>query len=61
MAATFILGFVQGVAVFFGGTTATLGDVFGAMASVTVVPIIAIQILGIIYNLKLKKGAKQNA
>lgn len=61
MAATFILGFVQGVAVFFGGTTATLGDVFGAMASVTVVPIIAIQILGIIYSLKLKKGAKQNA
>lgn len=60
MAATFILGFVQGVAVYFGGTTATLGDVFGAMAAVTVVPILAIQILGIIYNIKLKRGAKKN-
>lgn len=57
MAATFILGFVQGVA---GGTTATLGDVFGAMAAVTVVPILAIQILGIIYNIKIKRGAKKN-
>ncbi|MGI6787798.1 MAG: DUF1538 domain-containing protein [Acholeplasmataceae bacterium] len=61
MAATFILGFVQGVAIYFGGVTATLGDVFGAMAAVTVVPILSIQVLGIIYNHKLKKGAVQNA
>ncbi len=60
MAATFILGFVQGVALEYGGATSSLGDVFGAMAAVTVVPIIAIQVLGIIYNIKLKKGAKAN-
>ena len=56
MAATFILGFIQGVAVFFGGDTASLGDVFGTMAAVTVVPIISIQVLGIIYNYRIKKG-----
>lgn len=56
MAATFILAFIQGVAIHFGGQTATLGDLFGTLAAVTVVPIISIEILGIIYNKVLNKG-----
>lgn len=59
MAATFILAFIQGVAIYFGGATANLGDVFGTMAAVTVVPIISIQVLGIIYNRSLRKGANE--
>ena len=56
MAATFILAFIQGVAIHFGGESASLGDLFGTLAAVTVVPIISIEILGIIYHKVLTKG-----
>lgn len=55
MAATFILAFIQGVAIYYGGNSANIGDVFGTLAMVTVVPIIAIEILGIIYGRRLRR------
>lgn len=60
MAATFVLAFIQGVSLSAKGIKISLGDVYGTMAVVTVMPIITIQILGIIYNSKLKKLNKQN-
>ena len=48
--ATFIFAFSQGIA--FGGTAGNLGDLFGLVAIVALTPIIAIEILGILYRLK---------
>lgn len=54
MAATFILAFSQGVA-FRDSGHMNLGDAFGMIALIAFVPIITIEILGIIYKIKSKK------
>jgi len=46
--ATFVLAFSQGIA--FGGTAGGLGDVFGMIALIALTPIIAIEILGVLYR-----------
>lgn len=53
MGATFLLGFVQGTGGQ-GGLT-SLESIFGTLGLVTVFPIITIELLGIIYNIKEKK------
>lgn len=55
MAATFILAFIQGVAIHYGGPETTLENFFGTLGMVSVVPIVSIQILGVIYKIKSKK------
>jgi len=59
MTATFILAFAQGAASVGGADM--LADGFGIIAMVALTPLITIQILGLIYNRKLKKGKKRNA
>ncbi len=59
MTATFSLAFVQGIA----ARTATadvITDGFGMIAVVAMVPIIAIEILGLLYQIQLKKQSKRN-
>lgn len=55
MTATFILAFTQGVAEAVEGANVFL-DGFGVIATVTMVPIIAVQILGSIFKIRSKKG-----
>lgn len=55
MTATFILAFVQGAAEAIEGAD-VLKDGFGMIAMVAMTPIIALQILGLIFKLKSKKG-----
>lgn len=57
MTATFILGFVQGAANI-SDTASLLIDGFGMIALVAMMPIITLQILGIIFKLKSKKKNK---
>lgn len=54
MTATFILAFAQGVAEATEGAN-VLVDGFGMIATVALTPIIALQILGVIFKIKLKK------
>ncbi len=54
MTATFILAFMHGVATATEGAT-VLSDGFGMIALVALVPIITLQILGIMFKLKSKK------
>lgn len=54
MCATFILAFSQGVA-FRDASSGSLVDAFGMIALVAFVPIITIEILGIVFKLKSKK------
>lgn len=56
MTATFILAFAQGVAEATEGAD-VLMDAFGVIALVALTPLIAIQILGLIYKRKAKKSA----
>jgi len=58
MTATFLLPLAAGVCDGVGGTIMT--DAFGIVAMVAVTPLVAIQILGVIYKLRLKKAAKQD-
>jgi hypothetical protein len=56
MTATFILAFITGV-------TSSIGsyqDAFGMISLVAVIPILVIQILGIVYKVKSSKGADHN-
>lgn len=53
MTSTFILSFTLGAAISSGGNPAT--DAFGVIALVAMTPLIAIQILGIIYKIKTSK------
>ena len=50
--ATFLLPFAMGACVSVGGTIVT--DAFGVVAMVAMTPLIAIQILGLVYKLKLR-------
>jgi hypothetical protein len=58
MTATFLLPFAVGACDAVGGNIVT--DAFGVVALVAMTPLIAIQILGLIYKIKLDK-AQQNA
>lgn len=60
LAATFILAFVQGIALHGSTDKVPIGNLFGTLAIVTVVPIIALLILGLIWQSLLKKEAKLN-
>lgn len=56
MTSTFILSFTLGTATAIGANSAT--DAFGVIALVAMTPLIAIQVLGIIFKLKTKEGAR---
>jgi hypothetical protein len=58
MTATFILAFAQGAAESIDGAD-VLVDGFGIIAMVAMTPIIALQILGLIFKIKSKKGGLQ--
>jgi len=60
MTATFILAFIQGAASIIPGADVMV-DGFGMIAMVAMTPIIAIQILGLIYRIKSAKAAKRGA
>ncbi|MGB3933201.1 MAG: DUF1538 domain-containing protein, partial [bacterium] len=55
MTATFILAFSQGVAEATAGADVLL-DGFGTIAMVALTPLIALQVLGLIYKVKTVKG-----
>ena len=57
MTATFILAFVQGVASTVAGAD-VLKDAFGMIALVAMMPLIALQLLGLIFEMKKKKKVK---
>ena len=55
MTATFVLSFVQGIAI------SQTGDVivaFGTIAMVALTPLITLQLLGIIYDRKERRGKR---
>ena len=52
MTATFLLPFAQGACVAVGGNIVT--DAFGVVAMVAMTPLITIQVLGLVYQLKSK-------
>jgi hypothetical protein len=52
MTATFMLPFAMGAAESAGGNILT--DAFGLVAMVAMTPLITIQILGVVYNIKIK-------
>jgi hypothetical protein len=54
MTATFLLPFAMGACASVGGNVAT--DAFGVVAMVAMTPLIAIQVLGLIYKIKQHKG-----
>ena len=55
MTATFLLPFAQGACTAVGGNIVT--DAFGIVAMVAMTPLITIQVLGMVYQLKKDKGA----
>ncbi len=57
MTATFMLPFAIGAAKAAGGNVAT--DAFGLVAMVAMMPLITIQIMGVIYKIKLKVAKEQ--
>lgn len=59
MTATFILAYTQGAAEAVEGAN-VLVDGFGVIAMVAMTPLIALQLLGLIYKLKDKKGGLKN-
>ena len=59
MTSTFILSFTLGATTACGGNPAT--DAFGVIALVAMTPLIAIQVLGIIYKLKNKRKLEDKA
>ena len=56
MTATFLLPFTMGVCAASGGNVVT--DAFGIIAMVAMMPLITIQILGLVYKLRLAKAEK---
>lgn len=60
MTATFILAFAQGAAESMEGADVMV-DGFGMIAMVALTPIIALQILGLIFKIKSKKGGMENS
>ncbi len=57
MTATFLLPFAVGACTAVGGNVVT--DAFGVVAMVAMTPLIAIQILGLVYKLRLSKKEKE--
>lgn len=55
MTATFLLPFAIGACTAVGGNAVT--DAFGVVAMVAMAPLIAIQVLGIVYKIRIKKHA----
>ena len=55
MTATFILAYAQGVAEAIEGAS-VVTEGFGMIAMVAMTPLIALQILGLVFKLKSKKG-----
>ena len=53
MAAAFLLPFAMGASASLGGNPDT--DAFGIIAMVAMMPLVSIQIMGVIYNIKLKR------
>ena len=58
-AATFILAYVQGVAEAIEDAN-VLVDGFGMIAMVAMTPLIALQLLGLMFKMKSKKGGLEN-
>ena len=58
MTATFLLSFAMGACEIIGGTDRIVTDSFGVVAMVAMMPLITIQILGLFYNIKLKRQTK---
>lgn len=58
MTATFLLSFTMGACEIIGGTERIVVDAFGVIAMVAMTPLITIQILGVFYNIKLKRRSK---
>ena len=54
MTATFILAFAQGAATFIPQAN-SVTDGFGVIATVAMTPVVMIQLLGLIFKIKLKK------
>lgn len=59
MTATFLLPFAMGACEAVGGNILT--DAFGVVAMVAMTPLITIQVMGLIYNLKIKYTAEEEA
>ena len=57
MAATFLLPFATGVCLAVGGNILT--DAFGIIAMVAMTPLITIQVMGLIYKIKLKNSEEE--
>ncbi len=57
MTATFLLPFAMGACTALGGNIVT--DAFGVVAMVAMTPLIAIQILGLVYKIKLERSRKE--
>ena len=57
MTATFLLPFAMGACETLGGNVVT--DAFGVVAMVAMTPLITIQLLGLVYQIKLKKAAAE--
>ena len=57
MTATFMLPFAQGACIAVGGNIVT--DAFGVVAMVAMTPLITIQVLGMIYQLKKRRSEKR--
>ena len=56
MTATFLLPFAMGASLAIGGSV--VKDAFGVVAMVAMTPLIAIQLLGLVYKIKQSKSAK---
>ncbi len=59
MTSTFLLPLAMGACVSAGGNVVT--DAFGVVALVALAPLIAVQLMGFVYNLKLKKQQRSTA
>ena len=59
MTATFLLPFAQGACNAMGGNVVT--DAFGVVAMVAMTPLLTIQMLGLVYQRKLKKVGTETA
>ena len=58
MTATFLLPFAQGACNAMGGNVVT--DAFGVVAMVAMTPLLTIQMLGLVYQRKLKKAGVED-
>ena len=57
MTATFLLPFAQGACEAVGGNVVT--DAFGVVAMVAMTPLVTIQMLGLMYQFKMKRAAQE--